>query len=208
MSLKECIRLAQDKSSPGIAVKNRYKSRKNNFNSFKTNLLPQLSLDLNVPSLFRSIDEVVQPDGSRLFTPQYRISSNASFNLSQEIVPTNTQLIVSSGLTRLDIIDPVESLLWRSTPFQIQIQQQIFSFNRLKWENRIQDKQIKFFDKRYIEEMENIAIEVTSKFFNLFSQQINFKNAEKNLALNDTLFKISKGRYSIGKIAENDLLQS
>lgn len=208
LSLKECIRLAQDKSSPGIAVKNRFEARKNNYQSFKSGLLPQLSLNMNAPSLFRSIDEIPQPDGSNVFRSRYVISSNASLNLSQVIVPTNTRITLSSGINRLDNFEPVESLLWQTTPIQLSVSQQIFAFNGLKWENKIQDKQIEFFDKRYIEDMENIAIEVTQKFFNLYSQKISLENAKRNLLINDTLFTISQGRYSIGKIAENDLLQA
>lgn len=208
LDLQSCIKLAQDKSSPGVAVKNRYESRKNNYLSFKSGLLPQLSLSLNAPSLFRSIDEVPQPDGSRLFTSQYRISGNAALNLSQVIIPTNTRLSVSSGLSRLDNIEPIESILWRTTPLQINLQQPIFAFNPLKWENKIQEKQIGFFDKVYIEEMENISIEVTRRFFDVYSRRINLDNARLNLNVNDTLYTLSKGRFSIGKIAENDLLQA
>ncbi|MDE3057398.1 MAG: TolC family protein [Bacteroidota bacterium] len=34
------------------------------------------------------------------------------------------------------------------------------------------------------------------------------ESAAQNLANNDTLYKISEGRFNVGKIGENDLLQS
>ena len=37
--------------------------------------------------------------------------------------------------------------------------------------------------------------------------QITLEIAEKNVANNDTIFKIAQGRYNLGKIAENELLQ-
>jgi len=44
-------------------------------------------------------------------------------------------------------------------------------------------------------------------FFNLLLAQVEMGIAEKNLNNYDTLFKVAKGRYQLGKIAENDLLQ-
>ncbi|NJN27912.1 MAG: TolC family protein [Cyclobacteriaceae bacterium] len=37
--------------------------------------------------------------------------------------------------------------------------------------------------------------------------QINLDIAQKNVANNDTIYKIAQGRYNLGKIAENELLQ-
>jgi outer membrane protein TolC len=37
---------------------------------------------------------------------------------------------------------------------------------------------------------------------------MNVSNAQLNVATNDTLYGMSKGRFNVGKIAENDLLQS
>ena len=44
-------------------------------------------------------------------------------------------------------------------------------------------------------------------FFNLAVAQVNLHIAKQNYSNNDTLFKIAQGRYNIGTIAENELLQ-
>jgi outer membrane protein TolC len=44
-------------------------------------------------------------------------------------------------------------------------------------------------------------------FFDLTLAQINLEVSEKNYANTDTLFQIAKGRYQLGTIAENELLQ-
>ena len=36
--------------------------------------------------------------------------------------------------------------------------------------------------------------------------QISLEIAQKNLANNDTIYKIGQGRYNLGRIAENELL--
>jgi outer membrane protein TolC len=58
------------------------------------------------------------------------------------------------------------------------------------------------------EGLEESSIDVTNKFFDLYLASMNSSNAALNLANNDTLYKISIGRFNVGKIAENDLLQS
>jgi outer membrane protein TolC len=46
----------------------------------------------------------------------------------------------------------------------------------------------------------------TNRFFDLLLAQMNLNIANINLANNDTIYKIGEGRYNLGKIAENELL--
>src|SRR5699024_4919896 len=62
--------------------------------------------------------------------------------------------------------------------------------------------------KQFVEEMEDIAQTVTQQFFDVYLAKINLENAEFNVARNDSIYQISQGRYNVGSIAENDLLQS
>jgi outer membrane protein TolC len=55
--------------------------------------------------------------------------------------------------------------------------------------------------------METIAGEAIQYFFDLVLAQQNVKTAMLNYANTDTLYQIAKGRYNIGTIAENELLQ-
>nr|NIV72086.1 TolC family protein [Calditrichia bacterium]NIV98977.1 TolC family protein [Candidatus Saccharibacteria bacterium]NIW79233.1 TolC family protein [Calditrichia bacterium] len=77
-----------------------------------------------------------------------------------------------------------------------------------KWNRRADDLQYRIAEKEYVEEMEDIAINITSDFFELYLAQMNVENASFNVSINDSIYTISQGRYKVGKIAENDLLQS
>ena len=59
--------------------------------------------------------------------------------------------------------------------------------------------------QKYLEDIEQISITTTNYFFNLLQAQIDKKIAMTNLSNYDTLYRIAKGRYQLGKIAENDL---
>ena len=61
--------------------------------------------------------------------------------------------------------------------------------------------------RSYLEEMENVSQQASQLYFNLLVAQIDNDIQLKNKANNDTLYRISKGRYNLGKIAENELLQ-
>ncbi len=55
--------------------------------------------------------------------------------------------------------------------------------------------------------MEQISLNTCRRYFSLLKAQMQLKIADKNLSNQDTLYQISKGRFKMGKIAENELLQ-
>jgi outer membrane protein TolC len=55
--------------------------------------------------------------------------------------------------------------------------------------------------------MEQIANTSVNNFFNVLQAQVNSQIAKFNLANNDTIYKIEKGRYNIGTTSEDKLLQ-
>ncbi len=59
----------------------------------------------------------------------------------------------------------------------------------------------------YVNALERVSRQAVRYFFDLTLAQINLEVSEKNYANTDTLFQIAKGRYQLGTIAENDLLQ-
>jgi outer membrane protein TolC len=62
-------------------------------------------------------------------------------------------------------------------------------------------------EQKYLEDMEQVSITASNYFFNLLLMQIREKIAIINQANYDTIYKIAYGRYTLGKIAENELLQ-
>jgi outer membrane protein len=96
---------------------------------------------------------------------------------------------------------------YSANPAVIGIYQPIFAFNPLRWDKKIEPLRYEESKREYFEEMEQISAIATQRFFNLLLAQISYEIAEKNVANNDTLYQIAQGRYNLGKIAENELLQ-
>ncbi|MCC5942700.1 MAG: TolC family protein [Balneolaceae bacterium] len=208
LSLEETINLAIETSPLSRSARYALISNQWRYQSFRADLLPGLSASGNAPNYTRAFRDNFNPDGttSLIYTQQ----SNASIGLSidQPIMPTGGNLSVSTGVTRLGIFANENTYLWSSTPMVIGYRQPLFQFNELRWRNRIEPLQLQIAQKEYVEAMEQLSLTVTQRYFDVLLSKINLDIAEFNVAVNDSIYNISQGRYNVGNIAENDLLQT
>lgn len=206
-TLWECIETAQNNSLKAQIVKNDYRQKKENYRAFRSGYYPQLSMIGSAPGLTRTI-RTFPFAGNDVFLPQSQLSSYLTLNISQKIPLTGAEINLSSGLSRIDILEYNESLLYRSTPINLSLSQPLFRFNPFPWDAEENDLLIDAADRQFIEGLEDIAIEITSKFFDAYIKSMQVENSKKNVAVNDTLYQLAEGRFRVGSIAENDLLQS
>lgn len=208
LSLPQAVALAQAQGHQARAAEATRDAAMFRHRQFQSRLLPQLSLAGTVPSYNRSIIEVQQPDGSSLFRPRDQTNANLALRLSQRIPLTGGDLFISSSLARLKVSGTSGFETWSSTPFTIGIRQDILRPNTARWDQREQDHRGEIADRQYLEAREEIAVTVTGLFFDVYAARMQLENATKNAAVNDTLYRLNTGRYEVGKIGENDLLQS
>ncbi|WP_340105103.1 TolC family protein [Rhodohalobacter sp. 8-1] len=208
LSLQESIEIAQENSP--VARANRYSliSSRWAYQSFKADLYPSLSLSGDAPNFNKSIIPIRLNDGTLTFVSERQSDASASISIDQNILPTGGRLSLSTGITRLGIFKDESTYRWQSTPLVIGLQQPLFQFNELKWRNRLEPLRNEIAQKEFVQEMEALAVQVTAGFFDIYLARINVENAEFNVARNDSIYTISQGRYRVGNIAENDLLQT
>ncbi len=208
LTLQESVEIAQDRSP--VANANRYAliSSRWNYESFEADLYPSFSLSGDAPNFNKNIFTNRLDDGSLAFVTQRQSDAAITASINQTILPTGGQLSLSSGLTRLGIFRGENTYRWQSTPLVVGLQQPIFQFNNLKWRNRLEPLQYEIAQKEFVQEMEALAVQVTQGFFDVYLARINVENAQLNVSQNDSIYNISQGRYKVGSIAENDLLQT
>lgn len=207
-TLQRIIQIAQSQSPNALQAVNRKENRFWQYRNFISNYRPQLNLSGTLPDFTRSINAITQPDGSDAFRERSQLSLSTQLSLSQAITATGGRIFLSSRISRLDVLSGTNTgITYLSNPIQIGIEQPLFAFNNLRWDKRIEPLRYQESIKRYSEDFEQIALNATDLFFNLLVSQITFEIALKNQANNDTIFKIAEGRYSLGRIAENELLQ-
>jgi outer membrane protein TolC len=208
MTLQETIDLAIEMSPLSRSARYQMLAQEWRYQSFRADLLPGLSLSGDAPNYMSAFRENFNPDGSTSLI--YSQQSNASLGLTidQPIMFTGGNLSVSTGIGRLGIFANENTYLWSSTPLVLGFRQPLFQFNELRWRNRIEPMEFEIAQKRYAEAIEELSLTVTQRYFDVLLSKINFDIAEFNLSVNDSIYNISRGRYNVGSIAENDLLQS
>ncbi|WP_439883341.1 TolC family protein [Pontibacter sp. MBLB2868] len=206
LSLQEVITLAQEQSTEAKRVET---SRENSYwkwRSFRSGYLPQLSLQGTLPDFSRTITPVTQPDGNIEFRPVSYNNSDLGLTLSQVISPTGGRVFVTSLMQRFDDFDRSQTR-YNSNPAIIGLEQPLFAYNSLSWTKRIEPLLFEESKKQFVEDREQIAVRATELYFDLLLAQVNQSIASKNLANNDTLYKVAQEKYQLGRLSKNDLLQ-
>jgi len=207
ISLQTIIDKAQENSPDAIAAMTRADNSDWTYKSYRADLLPSIRLNGTLPNFTRSLALWDQQDGTQEFIPRNQANSSATVSLNQNIGQTGGSISMSTGLQRVDLLGDSPTTKYLSTPINIGFNQDLFAFNQYKWLRQTEPMKLKEAKRRYYEEMEDVAIQAVNLYFNYYDAQIAIQLAEVNKANSDTLYKISKGRYQLGKIAEHELLQ-
>ena len=206
LSMIDVIRIAQESSPQAVQARNTFESAWLSYRSYKAEMLPTLSLSSS-PSLNRSTNYVTLPDGSEQYARSNSMRNNLSLDLTQNVWLTGGTISLSGSLSRLDLLGENPSHTYYSQPLQISFSQSLNGYNSFKWSRKTQPLEYRRARKQYAETMELVASQAASVFFALVSAQTDLEIAKLNYAAVDTLYTYGLGRYNIGTITENELLQ-
>lgn len=176
------------------------------YRSFRTNYNPQLRLNGSAPSFSQSYIPVRQNDGTIIFRPINQTNSTMNLGLQQPLQWTGGNLSINSGLNYFNDIERSTNQ-WSGTVFNIQLNQPIFAFNRLRWDRQTEPLRYEESRREFAEQHEFISRQAVDLFFQVLQFQIDLQIARFNLANNDTIYKIEQGRYNIGTTSQDKLLQ-
>jgi hypothetical protein len=208
LTLDDVIRLAKEQSPSAIMARHRFRGSYWEYRTHVAKFRPSLTLQSTLPNFTRSIEKITMPDGTDKFVERSTTNSSMDFALTQNIAPTGGSIFMNSGLERIDNFnDTINPVSYLTTPVSIGFRQPISGYNSFRWEKKIEPLKYEEARKDYVDAMENVSLRAVNYFFNLMLAQVNLKIGQVNYASNDTLYKIAQGRYNIGTIAENELLQ-
>ncbi|HKG92008.1 MAG TPA: TolC family protein [Gemmatimonadaceae bacterium] len=210
LTLPEAIAIAQRQGNQAQAARSAREAARYRDRAFGARLaLPQFSLEGDAVNYSSSIDPIDQPEGGTLFYRRKQNRSAIGVRASQELPMTGSRLVFSSGVSRIDQFNANQTTqYWQTTPFEVGIEQDLFKPRSRLWASREQDFAISIAERQYLESREELATTTTTAFFDLYVAEVALANGTANAAVNDTLYTLNKGRYEVGKIGENDLLQS
>ena len=205
LTLPQAIEMAQAHSPEAEAARHTYRAAYWNHRFYRANYLPSVTLTSS-PYFNKQISKVTQPDGTNLFIKQNQLSVDMDLKINQNIWFTGGSLFVKSNVQRLDELE-TDVTAYNSQPIVIGYEQALFGYNSLKWDRRIEPVRFREARKAYNEALELVASQTSNLFFNLATAQTNLDIASSNYASADTLYRYAEGRYNIGTITENEMLQ-
>ena len=213
-TLNDVVRLAQEQSPDAIVARHRFRASYYSFRAYKANYMPKLTFSANPTTYNHSIQSVPSVDQN---TGEYKInettvntfSSTAGLSLSQNVGLTGGTVSLGSDFSRIQNLDDKTDggTRYTTTPVSLSFNQPLNGYNELKWEKRIEPVRFDEAKQRYIYRMEQVALDAVDYYFELALAQINLNMAKTNYANSKELYEISQGRYLIGTIAEDALLQ-
>lgn len=207
LTLQEVLDLAKEQSPRAIQAKHQFRAAYWEYRSYKAEYLPSVTFIGTLPGFRRQIVKHQNNEGVYSYVEENANSISGGLTLKQNIGLTGGEVFVESNLERTDIFGDNQTTSYLSVPIKIGFRQELFGFNKLKWNKKIEPLKYLEAKRNYLDALESISYEATGIFFDLILAQQNLVTAKLNYANSDTLYKIAKGRYNIGTIAENDLLQ-
>jgi outer membrane protein TolC len=207
LTLSEVLEIAREQSLMALLARHQFRGSYWEFRTYQAGQRPGLTLEAILPSLNNTMESVTQPDGSERFVSKSNMRSSLNLQLNQTIPLTGGRIFATSVLQRNDNFSEEPPTSYLAYPVTIGFSQPINGYNEYRWDRKIEPLKFEEAKVQYINSMERVNQRAVTYFFDLALAQINLEIARKNYANNDTLYQIAKGRYQLGTIAENELLQ-
>ena len=208
ITLQEAVALAQRQGLQARVAQSALDAARWRDRAFGARLRPRLEFTGTAADLDRGINPITLPTGETRFIRQSQNQSRMGLAVTQAIPWSGTELEVGSQVSRIDLFGDERDRIWQTTPFVVQLRQEVFRPRTLAWQQREQVLGASIAERQYLEAREEVAAAAADAFFDLYAAQLALDNAVNNAAVNDTLYTLNTGRYEVGKIGENDLLQS
>jgi outer membrane protein TolC len=205
LKLEQAIDISRRQSPDVLYARHSFRSSYWNYCYYRANYLPSLTFS-STPNFNHAINAITLPDGTAQYVQQNQLNTNATFSITQNVALTGGSFFVQTSLQRMDELSQ-KTYSYKSTPVIIGYQQSLLGYNSLKWDRKIEPLQFEAAKKTYVETLELVATNTAAKFFNLAKAQTDLEIAQTNYVNADTLYIFAQGRYNIGTITENEMLQ-
>jgi len=207
LTLQQVIELSEVQSPNALMAMHRFRSSYWQYRTFVAQYRPSLTLSGSTPDYSTAFSRVWN---SQSGTYQY-VSTNilqtiGSLSLTQNIGLTGGTISLQSDLTLENDFEK-ETNKYITAPLSIRVVQPLFRYNSLKWQKKIEPLEYEAAKKNFLSSIEGVHMQAVQYFFSLATAQINKQIAEMNYLNADTLWRMAQGRYQLGTIAEDELLQ-
>jgi outer membrane protein TolC len=207
LTFQEVIKLSEEQSPNALIAKHRFRASYWQYRTFVAQYRPSLTLIGTTPDYSYAYDKVWNSETSSYdYIATNTLSNLGSLSLSQNVGFTGGTISLNSDLTVFNDFENTTKK-YITTPVSIGLTQPLFRYNALKWQKKTEPLKYEAARKTFLANIEAVHQQAVMNFFNLALAQINKQISEMNYSNADTLWRIAKGRYDLGTIAEDELLQ-
>jgi outer membrane protein TolC len=207
LTLDEVVSLASEQSPNALIAKHRFRASYWQYRTFIAEYRPALTLTGNLPDYSTAYSRVWNSVAQQWeYASTNVLQTTGNLSLAQNIGLTGGSISLFSDLTYEKNYE-TDGERYITSPLNIRLTQPLFRYNELRWQKKIEPLKYEEARKAYLQEVENVHMMAVQNFFSLALAQINREIAETNMQNADTLYRIALGRYNLGTIAEDELLQ-
>lgn len=206
LGLQDWIQIARENATGVKVIQASYENSYWDYRSIRSEYRPQLSLSGTAVDYNRRFVEVLQPDGSIRYQEVENNKMSLGMALEQNIAPTGTRVSIRSEWQRFDDFNQ-DLMLFNGYPILFGIEQPLFRYNDLHWQQKIAPMRLNEAEKTFSEKMERMSWQTCRLYFDLLEASVNKSIAKTNFENTTTLLEIAEVRFELGELSEHDLLQ-
>ncbi len=207
LTLDEVMRLSEEQSPNALIAKHRFRASYWQYRTFVAQYRPSLTLTGTTPSYSTAYEKVWNSvTQSWDYRSTNTLTNLGSLSLSQNIGFSGGSISLNSDLTLFNDFEN-KTRKYITAPLTVGLNQPIFRYNALRWQKKTEPLKYDAAKKTFLSNIEGVHQQAVQYFFGLALAQINKQISEMNFSNADTLYRIARGRYDLGTIAEDELLQ-
>ena len=195
-SLEQAIRHAQDSTIIAFQSRHEYQSNISRYEEFIALRKPQLNLRV-APNYSRLISDLTR---DYVYLRNYdNLSAAASVTLSQKMLGWGGEAYIGSQAIWTEYFNSNATQVRQfvAAPILVGYRQTLLGYNPYRWEKVIEDQRLKAARQQFQYDLNNVAEEVTRRFFRLACAQSQAEMYRRNLQTTDTLYAIAREKSSI-----------
>ena len=196
LSLDQAIRHAQDSAITAFQSRHEYDSYALHYDAFLALRKPQLNLRV-APNYYRLVSDLSR---DYVYLRNYdNLSAAASLTLSQKMLGWGGEAYVGTQAIWSEYFNSQASPArqFMAAPLLVGYRQTLLGYNAYRWEKAVEDQRLKAARQQHQYDMNNIAEEVTRRFFRLVCTRGQADMYRRNLQTADTLYAIAREKSTI-----------
>jgi len=214
LTLNDVVELAKRQSPQAIQARHAFRAAYFDNMSYKATFLPKLTLTTVPTTWDKSIQTILSVDNEgNVITREARantFTSTAGLALSQNIGLTGGSISLGSEFKRTQNFleeNSERATQFTTNPIRLTFIQPLNGYNQFRWDKQIEPLRYEEAKQTYIVQMEAVASRAVTNFYALARAQVNAKMYQTNYDNQKELYQIAEGRYAIGILSEDQLLQ-